>query len=99
MATGSNDIFTPPVFAAQVERVMDIVGPARKVYAITDAGRETLIKRAQSWRQFAQAIERLMPALSDAAVRHQQTATRGGAKVGFSAQANHAIGPATLRRR
>ena len=32
MATGSNDIFTPPVFAAQVERVMDIVGPARKVY-------------------------------------------------------------------
>ncbi|MFE9749422.1 hypothetical protein ACFYOT_31300 [Saccharothrix saharensis] len=32
MATGSNDIFTPPVFAAQVERVLDIVGPTRKVY-------------------------------------------------------------------
>ena len=35
-------------------------GPARKVYAITDAGRETLIKRAQSWRQFAQAIESVL---------------------------------------
>ncbi|MFE2752588.1 hypothetical protein ACFXGA_11375 [Actinosynnema sp. NPDC059335] len=32
MATGSNDIFTPPVFAAQVERVLDIVGPGRTVY-------------------------------------------------------------------
>jgi hypothetical protein len=32
MATGSNDIFTPPVFAAQVDRTMSIVGPARKVF-------------------------------------------------------------------
>ncbi|KOX21181.1 hypothetical protein ADK67_28095 [Saccharothrix sp. NRRL B-16348] len=32
MATGSNDIFTPPVFAAQVDRTMSIVGPTRTVY-------------------------------------------------------------------
>ncbi len=32
MATGSNDIFTPPVFAAQVDRTMTIAGPGRKVY-------------------------------------------------------------------
>ncbi len=32
MATGTNDIFTPPVFAAQVDRTMSIVGPTRTVY-------------------------------------------------------------------
>lgn len=32
MATGSNDIFTPPVFAAQVDRTMSIVGSTRTVY-------------------------------------------------------------------
>ncbi|MCE7010191.1 hypothetical protein LWC34_46420 [Kibdelosporangium philippinense] len=32
MATGSNDIFTPPVFGAQVARTMSIVGPNRKVF-------------------------------------------------------------------
>lgn len=32
MATGSNDIFTPPVFAAQVDRTMSIVGPTRTVF-------------------------------------------------------------------
>jgi hypothetical protein len=32
MATGSNDIFTPPVFAAEVDRTMAIVGPARTVF-------------------------------------------------------------------
>jgi hypothetical protein len=31
MATGTNDIFNPPVFAAQVDRTMSIVGPDRKV--------------------------------------------------------------------
>ncbi|MEU4606927.1 hypothetical protein AB0F43_28430 [Kribbella sp. NPDC023972] len=31
MAIGSNDIFTPPVFAAQADRTMDIVGPNRTV--------------------------------------------------------------------
>jgi hypothetical protein len=31
MATGSNDIFCPPVFRAQVERAMSIVGPDRLV--------------------------------------------------------------------
>jgi hypothetical protein len=32
MATGSNDIFTPPVFAAQVDRTMAIAGPGRTVF-------------------------------------------------------------------
>jgi hypothetical protein len=32
MATGSNDIFTPPDFAAQVERTMSIAGAARTVF-------------------------------------------------------------------
>jgi hypothetical protein len=32
MATGTNDIFNPPVFAAQVDRTMSIVGSARTVY-------------------------------------------------------------------
>ncbi|ONI88784.1 hypothetical protein ALI22I_17525 [Saccharothrix sp. ALI-22-I] len=32
MATGSNDIFTPPVFAAQVDRALAIAGPTRTVY-------------------------------------------------------------------
>jgi hypothetical protein len=31
MATGTNDIFNPPVFAAQVDRTMKIVGPNRTV--------------------------------------------------------------------
>ncbi|WP_203590107.1 hypothetical protein [Streptomyces sp. SID13031] len=31
MATGTNDIFNPPVFAAQVDRTMRIVGPNRTV--------------------------------------------------------------------
>jgi len=34
MATGSNDIFTPPVFAAQIDRTMTIAGPTRTVYWI-----------------------------------------------------------------
>ncbi|GAB2564157.1 hypothetical protein GCM10027269_18090 [Kribbella endophytica] len=32
MATGTNDIFTPPVFVAQVDRTMALVGPSRKVF-------------------------------------------------------------------
>lgn len=31
MATGTNDIFNPPVFAAQVDRAMKIAGPTRTV--------------------------------------------------------------------
>ena len=31
MATGTNDIFNPPAFAAQVDRTMNIVGPHRTV--------------------------------------------------------------------
>lgn len=32
MAVGSNDIFDPPAFAAQVERAMHIAGPSRTIY-------------------------------------------------------------------
>ncbi|MFI5690938.1 hypothetical protein ACIA58_03775 [Kribbella sp. NPDC051586] len=32
MAVGTNDIFDPPAFAAQVERAMKIAGPGRTVY-------------------------------------------------------------------
>lgn len=32
MATGTNDIFTPNVFAAEVDRTMALVGPARTVF-------------------------------------------------------------------
>jgi hypothetical protein len=32
MATGSNDIFSPPGFAAQVDRALSIAGPTRTVY-------------------------------------------------------------------
>jgi hypothetical protein len=32
MATGTNDVFNPPVFAAQVDRTMRIVGSQRVVY-------------------------------------------------------------------
>lgn len=32
MATGTNDIFNPPVMAAQIDRTMSIVGPTRTVY-------------------------------------------------------------------
>jgi hypothetical protein len=32
MAVGSNDIYDPPAFAAQVERVMHIAGPSRTVF-------------------------------------------------------------------
>ena len=32
MATGSNDIFNPPVMAAPIDRAMSIVGPTRTVY-------------------------------------------------------------------
>jgi hypothetical protein len=32
MATGSNDVFTPPLFGPQVDRVMRIVGSRRTVY-------------------------------------------------------------------
>lgn len=32
MASGSNDIFDPPKFAAQVDRAMSIVGPNRTLY-------------------------------------------------------------------
>lgn len=35
-------------------------GPARKVYALTDAGRAELARRQRGWRQFVQAIENVI---------------------------------------
>lgn len=32
MATGSNDIFSPPAMDAQIDRTMNIVGPTRRVF-------------------------------------------------------------------
>lgn len=41
MAVGSNDIFDPPAFAAQVDRAMRIAGPDRTVYWVTVHVRRT----------------------------------------------------------
>jgi PadR family transcriptional regulator, regulatory protein PadR len=35
-------------------------GPARKVYALTDAGQAELTRRTRSWREFASSIERVL---------------------------------------
>lgn len=35
-------------------------GPARKVYAITPAGKSELERRTRTWRSFADAIERVI---------------------------------------
>ncbi|GAA1591271.1 hypothetical protein GCM10009789_51540 [Kribbella sancticallisti] len=32
MATGTNDVFTPPLFGGQIDRVMRLAGPSRAVY-------------------------------------------------------------------
>jgi hypothetical protein len=32
MATGTNDVFTPPLFGGQIDRVMRLAGPRRTVY-------------------------------------------------------------------
>jgi len=41
-------------------------GPARKVYALTDAGREALAARTRSWREFARAMESVLGGTPDA---------------------------------
>lgn len=35
-------------------------GPARKVYALTEAGTNELARRTQNWRAFAQSVERVL---------------------------------------
>lgn len=42
-------------------------GPARKVYALTEAGHGELAKRTQSWRDFVEAIENVIGGSSHAA--------------------------------
>jgi PadR family transcriptional regulator PadR len=42
-------------------------GPARKVYSVTDAGRAELARRAREVRALAQAIDRLLEGVPDAA--------------------------------
>jgi len=37
-------------------------GPSKKVYIITDAGRAELARRTRSWREFSEAIERVLHA-------------------------------------
>lgn len=41
-------------------------GPARKVYALTEAGQVELSKRRQSWREFVGAIEDVLGGSSSA---------------------------------
>ena len=41
-------------------------GPARKVYALTDAGRAELARRVRSWREFARAMESVLGGTPDA---------------------------------
>jgi len=69
MAVGTNDIFDPPAFGAQVERAMEIAGPDRTVYWVN--------VHATRFRQSAdvQAADRANSAwinqqLAEAAARH-----------------------------
>ena len=41
-------------------------GPARKVYALTDAGQAALAKRTESWREFVRAMESVLGGSPDA---------------------------------
>ena len=40
-------------------------GPARRVYALTDAGLAELTRRRQSWRDFVQAVDWVLGGLPD----------------------------------
>ena len=69
MAVGTNDIFDPPAFAAQVERTMEIVGPVRTVYWVNvHAGRfkKSAAVRAADERNSAWINQQL----DQAAARH-----------------------------
>ncbi|MFI7673030.1 hypothetical protein [Actinophytocola sp. NPDC049390] len=69
MATGSNDIFTPPVFAAQVDRTMSIVGPTRTVFWVnTQVARTSQTAAVQLADQRNSAWINLQ--LADAQKRH-----------------------------
>jgi hypothetical protein len=69
MATGSNDIFTPPVFAAQVDRAMGIAGPTRTVFWVnTQVARTSQTAAVQLADQRNSAWINLQ--LADAQKRH-----------------------------
>ncbi|GAB1515151.1 SGNH/GDSL hydrolase family protein [Actinophytocola sp. KF-1] len=69
MATGSNDIFTPPVFAAQVDRAMTIAGPGRTVFWVnTQVARTSQTAAVQLADQRNSAWINLQ--LADAQKRH-----------------------------
>jgi PadR family transcriptional regulator PadR len=40
-------------------------GPARRVYALTEAGRAELARRTRSWRDFARAIDDVLGGIPD----------------------------------
>ena len=40
-------------------------GPARKVYALTETGQQELARRALTWREFADAVERVLKGAGD----------------------------------
>ncbi|TCO30451.1 hypothetical protein EV652_105446 [Kribbella steppae] len=69
MAVGSNDIFDPSAFAAQVERAMHIAGPSRTVYWVNvhvDRDRQPADVRAADQANSAWINQQL----GQAAVRH-----------------------------
>jgi hypothetical protein len=69
MAVGSNDIFDPPGFAAQIERAMHIAGPSRTVYWVNvyvDRTRQSADVRAADQANSAWINQQL----EQAAVRH-----------------------------
>jgi hypothetical protein len=69
MAVGSNDIFDPPAFAAQVERAMRIAGPSRTVYWVNvyvSRVRQPAEVREADWANSAWINQQL----EQAAVRH-----------------------------
>lgn len=41
-------------------------GPAKKVYALTDAGRGKLAQQARAWRRFVKAVDGVMEGVPDA---------------------------------
>ena len=57
MATGTNDVFTPPLFGGQIDRVMRLAGPSRTVYWVNvhvgrfkdSAGIQAADKRNTAW--------------------------------------------------
>ncbi|MEU4190489.1 hypothetical protein AB0E69_01220 [Kribbella sp. NPDC026611] len=69
MAVGTNDIFNPPAFAAQVERAMKIAGPDRTVYWVDVYANRTRARNAVPGADVANSAW-VNRQLEDAAMRH-----------------------------